>query len=568
MKSLFLFLSLLLSGFLCAQDRYALVVGNANYQVQSLSNQPITDANTVATALRNCGFDVTVKSNLTGEEFERTVSQFGAKLQSKPGALRVFYYAGHGVEMDGANYLLPTDNQTIADDAALRRRAVPMSYVRQHIEATGSHSIFFLDACRDNPLPKAFSKSRTSGYRGLVAEETSQGSVLIFAAAPGKTAADNGVFASELATHLITPGLDIYDIYQKTSKGVRERSGGTQRPNYLTEVEDKIVLVPAKKQDVVPAPTSRGIDSDNDGITDTHDECPHQYGTFARNGCPEPVKPKPTALVTDDPMVLIRGGSFQRGSEENDNEKPIKQITVSDFYLSKYEVTLADFRAFVEATNHQTDAENAGYSFKFTTVWVKGEGVNWRHDANGQLQTNERHPVIHVSWNDAQAYCQWLSKKTGKTYRLPTEAEWEYAAGNGSRHTRYSWGNGNPSGQNGGNVTDESKSPINGASWSTKFDGYNDGYWFTAPVGSYNANDFGLYDMTGNVWEWCSDWYRKDYYQNSLNTNPTGPGSGSSRVFRGGSWGSFPQNCRVAFRNDYSPGYSYYVLGFRLARTN
>jgi sulfatase modifying factor 1 len=271
-------------------------------------------------------------------------------------------------------------------------------------------------------------------------------------------------------------------------------------------------------------------------------------------------------------MLFIRGGTFQMGSKHGESdEQPVHSVTVSDFYLGKYEVTVAEFKAFVDASGYSTDAEKDGGSTIWTGLsWDKRAGINWRHDAEGKLrpQSEYNHPVIHVSWNDATEYCKWLSRQSGKTYRLPTEAEWEYAAGNGSRHTKYSWGNGDPSGKNGGNVTDESKRPGDGVSWATKFEGYNDGYWYTAPVGSYNPNDFGLHDMTGNVWEWCSDWYDSDYYKNSPSSNPTGPSSGSSRVLRGGSWADGPQSCRVAYRGDGTPGVRYSGTGFRLARTN
>jgi formylglycine-generating enzyme required for sulfatase activity len=276
-------------------------------------------------------------------------------------------------------------------------------------------------------------------------------------------------------------------------------------------------------------------------------------------------KIKPT-IPKSDPMLLITGGTFQMGSTENDNEKPVHTVKVSDFYLGKYEVTVAEFRAFAEDKNYQTDAEKENYSWFYTTEWVKKEGINWRHDAEGNA-AEDNHPVLHVSWNDAVAYCAWLSEKTGLRYRLPTEAEWEYAAGNGNQHTKYSWGNDDPSGKNGGNVADESKRPSDGVGWSTKFEGYNDGYWFTAPVGSYNPNTLGLYDMTGNVWEWCSDWYGADYYKNSPATNPTGPTSGSDRVVRGGSWYNAPRDCRVANRYGNTPGGRYGSVGFRLART-
>jgi formylglycine-generating enzyme len=284
---------------------------------------------------------------------------------------------------------------------------------------------------------------------------------------------------------------------------------------------------------------------------------------FICKSCCGATPPPPPVL---DNMLLIRGGTFQMGSDDGgSDEKPVHSVTVSDFYLGKYEVTVAEFRAFVEATGHKTDAEKEDGSYTWDgATWEKKSGINWRLDTEGKTAI-DNHPVIHVSWNDATAYCQWMSKKTGQTFRLPTEAEWEYAAGNGSRHTKYSWGNGDPSGKKGGNVRDETSQQL--FSWGSIFEGYTDGYARTAPVGLYDPNDFGLYDMTGNVWEWCSDWYSSDYYNNSPSNNPMGPSSGSYRVIRGGSWYNYPQGCRVAFRNYVAPGARSYIFGFRLART-
>ncbi len=265
-------------------------------------------------------------------------------------------------------------------------------------------------------------------------------------------------------------------------------------------------------------------------------------------------------------MVYVQGGTFQMGSNDGeDDEKPVHPVTVGNFYMGKYEVTVAQFRNFVDETSYRTDAETGDGSYLWNgSKWEKRIGVNWKCDAEGNQrpQSEYNHPVIHVSWNDANAYCNWLSRKTGKTYRLPTEAEWEYAAGNGSRHTKYSWGNEDPNGKNEGNVADESaKRKFSNV---TIWNGYDDGYVLTAPVGSFNPNDFGLYDMTGNVWEWCNDWYGKDYYKDSLSYNPKGLSDGSGRVYRGGSWGGNPQYCRVAHRSSDGPGDRSNYLGFRL----
>ena len=269
-----------------------------------------------------------------------------------------------------------------------------------------------------------------------------------------------------------------------------------------------------------------------------------------------------------DFMVLVPGGTFTMGSETGDSdEQPVHKVTISDFYLGKHEVTVADFRAFISATAYKTDAEKGGTSRVYENgQWTDKAGINWRNDPEGKTAL-DNHPVIHVSWNDATAYCKWLSEKTGKTYRLPTEAEWEYAAGNGTKHTKYSWGDSQPSGKKGGSVADETGAAAYNWTKTTEniFLGYTDGFKATAPVGSFLPNDIGLYDMSGNVWEWCSDWYGS--YSSTAQTNPQGASSGSYRVIRGGSWLNSPQHCRVANRGNGAPDYRGGNVGFRLART-
>jgi formylglycine-generating enzyme required for sulfatase activity len=270
-------------------------------------------------------------------------------------------------------------------------------------------------------------------------------------------------------------------------------------------------------------------------------------------------------------MTLVRGGTFTMGSNDgSDDEKPTHTVQLDDYFIGTQEVTLQQFRAFIADTGYKTDAEKrtddyGSYIYNVSRGgWEKKDGINWRHDAEGKLQTNDQHPVIHISWNDAMAFCKWLKDKTGKNYTLPTEAQWEYAAGNGSRHTKYAWGNGNPTNSRGGNVADETKLP-NGTTWDSKFEGYTDGYWATAPVGQFGANELGLYDMTGNVWEWCSDWYSSDYYSSSSSLNPTGPATGTLRALRGGGWCYNAESCRVVCRGGTAPASRRNRIGFRLA---
>ncbi|MEO1416235.1 MAG: formylglycine-generating enzyme family protein [Bacteroidota bacterium] len=274
-------------------------------------------------------------------------------------------------------------------------------------------------------------------------------------------------------------------------------------------------------------------------------------------------------------MVLIKGGTFTMGSPEReegrDSDETQHQVALSDYYIGKYEVTVADFQKFIADTGHQTDAEKGDGSYIWDGGdWNKKSGINWRHDEEGKLRPKNEYnrPVIHVSWNDAQAYCQWLSRKTGKTYTLPTEAQWEYAARSRGQAVKYAWGNQAPNGQKGGNVADQAaKKKFTGA---TVFDDYEDGYVYASPIGRFLPNDSGLYDMTGNVYEWCQDWYVSDYYttckREGTVQDPTGPVSGDRRVIRGGSWYNAPQHCRVAHRDYYSPSLRSSHIGFRLSR--
>jgi formylglycine-generating enzyme required for sulfatase activity len=296
-------------------------------------------------------------------------------------------------------------------------------------------------------------------------------------------------------------------------------------------------------------------DTDGDGVPDHKDKCPKDKGEPRRDGCPNEA-PVPDNTEISDNMVFIPGGTFQMGSEDGDiEEKPVHTVTVSSFYMSKYELTVAEFKQFIEATGYKTDADKQGCSYVWTgSKYEKKKGMNWRCDVKGNPRpTSEyNHPVIHVSWNDAAAYCQWKSKTTGKNYRLPTEAEWEYAAGGGDpkSRSRTLWAGTSEEGQVGPFANYNGK---NGA----------DQYDYTAPVGSLKPNALGLYDMSGNIWEWCSDRY--DNYAADAQTNPTGATSGSFRVLRGGGWYFFSRYCRVACRGFDEPDYCCDLIGFRLA---
>lgn len=256
--------------------------------------------------------------------------------------------------------------------------------------------------------------------------------------------------------------------------------------------------------------------------------------------------------MRNEGMVFVQGGTFTMGctaEQSNDcaeEEKPTHQVTLHDFYMAKYEVTVQAFKEFVEASGYKTDAEKDGYSYINKGGYLKTSGINWRHDAVGNLRpmADYNHPVIHVSWNDAVAYCKWLTAKTGKKYRLPTEAEWEYAARGGNLSRGYQYA--------GSNNPEE-------VCWCFSL---QDGMVNTHPVGLLQPNELGLYDLNGNVSEYCQDFFGT--YSSNAVANPKGPDSGDRRVIRGGSWLNGAPEWRTTGRSYAGPADRYFHFGFRV----
>lgn len=283
-------------------------------------------------------------------------------------------------------------------------------------------------------------------------------------------------------------------------------------------------------------------------------------------------------------MVAIPGGPFRMGGNDpdsfaDDGEGPVRVVEVAAFHIDAKAVTNAQFAAFVKATGYVTDAEQFGWSFVFHTFvvgaarakvlnatvpaapwWLPVEGAHWRAPAGPGSGIGDRrnHPVVHVSWRDAQAYAQWAGK------RLPTEAEWEKAARGGLDQARFPWGDEfTPRGQHRCNT------------WQGQFprhDDGDDGFIGTAPVDAFRPNGFGLYNMSGNVWEWCLDWFSPDWHRAesaATRISPQGPPTGSSKVMRGGSYLCHESYCnryRVAARTHTTPDSTTGHLGFRCVR--
>ncbi|XP_021121725.1 sulfatase-modifying factor 1 isoform X13 [Heterocephalus glaber] len=256
--------------------------------------------------------------------------------------------------------------------------------------------------------------------------------------------------------------------------------------------------------------------------------------------------------LTPAKMVLIPAGVFTMGTDDpqikQDGEAPARRVAVDAFYMDAYEVSNAEFEKFVNSTGYLTEVAAAPW-------WLPVKGANWRHPEgpDSTVQHRPDHPVLHVSWNDAVAYCTWAGK------RLPTEAEWEYSCRGGLQNRLFPWGNKlQPKDQHYANL------------WQGEFPMTNtgeDGFQGTAPVDAFPPNGYGLYNIVGNVWEWTSDWWTI-YHSVEETLNPKGPPSGKDRVKKGGSYMCHKSYCyryRCAARSQNTPDSSASNLGFRCA---
>lgn len=269
-----------------------------------------------------------------------------------------------------------------------------------------------------------------------------------------------------------------------------------------------------------------------------------------------------TATQSTAGMIRIVGSTFLMGNVRpaSDDQRPLHRVRLNTFWIDETLVTNRQFAKFVATTGHITSAEQRGTSLVFDTSvggWLEIAFADWRHPRgpNSSIAGRDNYPVVHVSWHDAVAYAAWAGKQ------LPTEAQAEYAARGGLADRPYPWGN--------------DLVPATGyhanfwQGWFPHSDGGNDGFRGTSPVDQFPRNPFGLYDMAGNVWCWCSDWYDADYYARSPIENPTGPRQGEERLRRGGCWlssSNYGGGLRIGYRDHAPPSESTNHTGFRCVR--
>lgn len=516
-------------------QRTALVIGNSAYDATPLRN-PVNDARSISSALRDLGFDVVEKENLTQKDMKREIQAFGAKLQK--GGVGLFYFAGHGMQVNGRNYLIPVGAR-IEHEKQVEYEAVDMGAVLSEMDyARNPMNIVILDACRDNPFARSF----RSSAQGLAAVNAPGGTLIAYATAPGSVASDgpgeNGIYTGELIQTLRTPGLRIEDVFKQVRSVVRQVTDGKQIPWESSSLEGDFYFA--------------GVPGDAGGATTTvASQRPLAASSpetmLTRGSDPAARSPKTwKEPVTGMEFVWVPGGCFQMGSSDSEagrdtDEGPVHQVCLDGFWMGRTEVTNGEYRKFQR--NHNSK------------------------DYNGVSLNGDDQPAVYVSWEEVQSFMKWLMDQNGGQYsfRLPTEAEWEYACRAGSEGSRY-WGD-DPNQA----CTYENVADLTGKrKWGwDDIHSCDDSYVATAPVGRFQPNAYGLRDMLGNVAEWCQDTYKSDAYarhwlNNPINTEASGPEA--HRVIRGGSWHSKPAESRCALRASGLPAGRNDDLGFRVVR--
>ena len=512
------------------EQRAALVIGNGDYESAPLRN-PVNDAKAMARTLTEVGFEVVERENLSQNDMKREIQAFGQKLLK--GGVGLFYYAGHGMQVGGRNYLIPVGAK-IEHEKQVEYEGVDAGAVLSEMDyARNRLNIVILDACRDNPFARSF----RSGAQGLASLNAPTGTLIAYATAPGSVAGDgpgeNGTYTGELIKAVQTPGLRIEDVFKLVRAAVRESTQGKQVPWESSSLEGDFFF---KRPPAAAAPPVETAAKKEEVVASSD---------VSRSDKPSREIKTWKEPVSGMEFVWVPGGCFLMGSpvsevEREADEGPVHEVCVKGFWMGRTEVTNGQFRKF-----------QSGHDSR---------------DYQGFSLNGDEQPVVFVSWDDANSYAQWLMGQNGGQYkfRLPTEAEWEYAARAGTVTERY-WGDDSKRACQHENVADETS--MRQWDWEDAHE-CNDGYAATAPVGAFQPNGFGLYDMLGNVWEWCADTYSIDIYNKHEHDNPfcVDPGCGSDRVIRGGHWSSGPRGVRSADRGSGLPNGMNDDLGFRLVR--
>ena len=545
-------------GTVAAQARYALVIGNNNYPGRELTN-PVNDARRIAQSLRAVGFKVTLRENLKSAEMNEAIEAFSAGLPQN--AVGLFYYAGHGAQVSGKNFLLPVDFGEIKKPEDFLREMVNLDTVVAAVSKKSGLSIIILDACRNNPTTLALPVAAAEGF---VALKQSAGIYIAYSTSPGTTASDgdgpNSPYSEALARNLLLNPGRLEDVFIKTRvEVINATSKNSEAPQIPWEngaLNSLFYLTPDKLMgSVTTKPVAAVIKPKLPSGIKALQPFSFSVPELTKTGARRNLGNASASFYSDNlgaanlEMVEIRGGKFLMGSDAtevdiafadaqtyNDEvsrevltaEMPQHLVNVPGFFMGKYEVTQAQWRAVMGDLPDIPD--------------------NFRGD---------NLPVVGVGWKEANQFCDQLSTMTGRNYRLPSEAEWEYAAKAGGE-SRFGFGE---------NIN---ANFVNFAGIFPFENGQKGEYREkTTPVGQFKvANNFGLFDMQGNIWEWTADYWHDDYNNAPTDGNAWDDAQADhevERVVRGGSWESIANNCRSTSRRPQPAAqFGATSLGFRV----
>ncbi|MDF1656600.1 MAG: SUMF1/EgtB/PvdO family nonheme iron enzyme [Verrucomicrobiales bacterium] len=499
----------MLSGLVIGGDspKKALVIGNNEYvHARSLSN-PANDATDMAGLLRRLDFDVTFRVDADLKSMKRALREFVDSLPADPDpeAVALVFFAGHGVQMKGENFLIPVDAE-MTRDYEVPDETLSMNLIMEGLETAGAGlNLLILDCCRNDPFSRSWRGSRSTSSGGLAMPGGApQGMFIAFSTSPDDVADDgegkNSPYTAALLKHLPKPGRPFEEVFKAVGGDVASLTGGEQEPWFNSKF----------------------------------------YGNFqfVEEGAGLPgVINSPKEATKDRPWINSLGMKFC----------PVPGRP--GVLMSTHETRVKDFRAFTEATDYIQKGGAHLFEVKekpgggYTTNWVHREKASWEEP--GFLQSDE-HPVVCVTWDEAKQFATWLSAHDGNNYRLPRDVEWSAAVGS----ERFPWGEEWPPPTNAGNFWDLQAISNLPGDWSKSVIGgieYDDGAERTARVGSYDANDHGFFDLAGNVWEWLEDDYRPELNSSEMlkeNASLKESRDEKGRLFkviRGGAWDNFSE---------------------------
>ena len=536
-----------------AGKRIALVIGNGSYPLSPVRTA-VADAKAIAELLKAGGFDVIYSEDAQHSDLTAAIKQFSQKLAR--GSSAIVYVSGHAIQFENRNFIIPVDG-TIASDADIHSNTVDIDLILDPlIVARPRGAVVILDAARKNPW-----QQRTSARAvGLANVGPLQGITQAYSAAPGQLMEDQkgplGLFAGELIKAAKVPDRTFKEAFRQTRAVVAKETRNKQIPwETSLDTADLVVTRQVEPVDMASRAVSRVGPSDalekgywdtiksSDSAADFQaylDAYPNgPYASQARSQLqrlgalispakPQSVTATPAPAIRDCPqcpeLVLIPAGSFNMGSTDVFTfEGPVHQVSIrKPFYIGRYEVTYDEWDACVMDRGCTYRPEDAGM----------GRG---------------RRAVSDVDWNDAKTYLAWLSQKTGKTYRLPTESEWEYSA-RAATNSTYSWGR----------SVDKDRANCSGCTSEPRSN--------VIEVGSFKPNAFGLYDMAGNAAEWVEDCWSEGYRGAPTDGSASVKPGCRERVLRGGSFNNDPKYLRSAARFRYDFNVRYLANGFRVVR--